>query len=365
MVEIFEGATTALITPIKSDGTLNRIDFKNLLLYQVQNGIHGLMPCGTTGQSPTLTWQEHQELIRATLISKGFSDRVFVIAGAGSNNTEEGVEATKHAKEIGADATLHVTGYYNCPSQQGFADYFSEIAKAADCKVIIYNIPGRGHPIILPELMVALAKEFPNIIGTKDATGGRAAPLYFEEKSFWRALRQRAKDAGLGRHSFKMLSGDDSATYAMMSDSSIEGAGVISVWSNLFPHAYAKMAEHLLKGEYEEAKKIDDELANLNSLVGVKTKSNVVKIGKKTVWTDGDTFRNPEAVQLAAYVLGMISSPSLRSPMGFLPEEEWGRQVGSELLKLYEGEMGDFLFKPIEEFYQVKDMGDRLSRYKI
>jgi len=362
-----EGAITALITPADFN------DYIRLLEYQLANRIHGYMPCGTTGQSPTLNWLEHDQLIsEAVKIADG---KITVIGGAGSNNTEEGVSAVEQLKylaDMGLNGTLHVTGYYNCPSQQGFADYFSEVAKAVpEFKVIIYNIPGRGHPIIRHEVVVGLVSEFPNIIGTKDATGGKSATYddYKEDGSYWKALRKEARSKGFDKHSFKIISGDDPATYRMMIDPDIEAVGVISVWSNPFPHAYSDMTRLILEGKQNEAKKLNDALSDLNSVVGVKiTDGYYVNIGNSKVWVPGDNFRNPEAVQRAAYVLGMLNSSEMRSPMGFLPEQEWGKQVGSVLYKLYNGEYDidpEYLFGPIRDFYKPDPpIGDRLMKYK-
>ena len=358
MAEPFEGAMTALITPD------NMKDFEKLLRYQIEYGIHGLLPCGTTGQSPTLDWEEHRDLIETTIrIADG---NATVLAGTGSNNTKEAVKATQEAIGMGADGTLHVTGYYNCPSQQGFVDYFSQVAEARDDgKVIIYNIPGRGHPLIRPEIMIGLAKEYPNIIGTKDATGGKQATYYPEEASFWKAVREEARKEGLDKHTFKLISGDDPNTYKMMTDPDIEGVGVISVWANIFPHAYADMCNHLLAGKYEEGKKINDTLTELNSLVSLKfTDGHYVKIGNNKVWIPDDTFRNPEAVQMTAYELGMISSPDMRSPMGFLSRGQWGEKLGHVLLDLYNNELGEYLFNPIQEFFKPNpNIGQRLAFY--
>ncbi len=337
---------------------------EKLLRYQIAYGIHGLVPCGTTGQSPTLSREEHEDIISKTV--KIADGRVPVIAGAGSNNTAEAVEATRHAADAGADATLHVTAYYNFPSQQGVAYHFSRVAEAVpSCKVIIYNIPGRGHPLIKPEIMAALAAEYTNIIGTKDATGGKATPGYEEDASFWKAVRAEARRNGLDRHRFKIISGDDPVTLRMITDPEIEGVGVISVWSNIFPHAYARMCELALDGKYEEAKKINVALRELNALVGVKVPEYHARVGNRTVLVRGDTFRNPEPVQRTAYVLGMIDSPEMRPPMGFLPESEWEKQVGPVLYRLHESEHGDYLFDPIRDFFKPKlPISDRLMKYR-
>ncbi|MFH0832759.1 MAG: dihydrodipicolinate synthase family protein [Candidatus Aenigmatarchaeota archaeon] len=355
MVEKCEGAMTALIRPD------NFKDFIKLVEYQVAYGIHGLVPCGTTGQSPTLDWEEHKGYISETI--KIANGKVPVIAGAGSNNPDEGVDATKHAADMGAYATLHVTGYYNCPSQQGFADYFSKVAEAApECKVIIYNIPGRGHPIIKPDIMIALAMEYPNIIGNKDSTGGKAKPTD-DETSFWKAIRAEARKNGLNKHAFKLISGDDPNTYRMMSDPEIEGVGAISVWANMFPRVYAKLAELALDGRHSEAKKIDDSLIGLNKIVGIPIPEYYASIGKRKLLVKDDTFRNPEAVNFAAYLLGMTESPRMRSPMGFLPYKDGQERIGKTLADLYEKHPE--YFSSIEEFFKPKpSIGDRLMHYR-
>ncbi len=348
-MEKLEGATTALITPLSSQGKVQWRDLVRLVEYQVENGIHGIVSCGTTGQSPTLSWEEHQLINQA--VAKVAKGKVSLIFGAGSNNTGEAEEATLKAWLEGADATLHVTGYYNAPSQAGIYDYFSTVAEAAPIPVIMYDVRGRGHPPIMPATRIKLARAHSNIVGVKEASGK-------ENAADWKQTRTLAREHGLDRHSFKIISGDDPNTYEMITSPDVEGVGVISVWSNILPHVYAREVTLLLKGEMEEAKAIENSLKGLNGIVGVRVAQQMTIEGASYSITD--SFRNPEPVQFAAYLLGITESPLLRSPMGFLPKEGQA-VVGKVLLELYQ--RNPKYFKPIEECFGV-DVGARLNPYK-
>lgn len=351
MPEKFEGATTALITPLFDDGSINWKDLQKLVEFQINNGINNLLSCGTTGQSPTLSWEEHSKITRT--IIKINDGRVPVIEGAGSNNSEEAVKATHEAYLEGADATLHVTGYYNMPAQLGLIDYFSKVAEASPLPLIMYDVRGRGHPPIMPATRIYLAKNYPNIIGVKEASGEK-------NKADWIETRRIARENGFDRHSFKIISGDDSVTFMMMEDQEVECVGVISVWSNIFPHVYASMTNALLKGNNEEGKRIDESLKKLNEIVGISL-SYEIEIGNRK-YEIKDSFRNPAPVQFAAYLLGMINSPRLRSPLVVLPDE--GQKiVGKIFLELYES--NPEYFEPIIEFFKpTPSIGDRLMKYK-
>ena len=165
---MFEGTFTALVTPFTASGELDRDTLKALVERQIGAGITGLVPVGTTGESPTLTNEEHHEVIR--LVVEQAAGRVPVIAGCGSNNTVEALEHTRVAKEVGAEASLHVAGYYNKPSPSGFLRHFQLIADSVDLPIVVYNIPGRTGKNIDNETMLALA-EHPNIVGVKEASG--------------------------------------------------------------------------------------------------------------------------------------------------------------------------------------------------
>ncbi len=354
----YEGTSTALITPLNSDGTIDYGSLQRLAEFQIASGINGMVPCGTTGQSPTLSWEEHHEINNAVIMARNRARNIPIIVGAGSNNAREGVEATKAAAEMGANATLHVSGYYNAPTQTGFADYFALVAEAAPTDVIIYNIPGRGHPIIHADVIAALAKAYPNIVGTKDATGGRALPQD-EDASFWRAVRSEAGARGL--ENFLILSGDDPLTYQMMTDPSIAGNGVISVWSNLFPGVYSAMTATVLDGNPAYAREINESLKELNGLVGVRA-SYPIRIGDETLEIINDNWRNPQPVQFAAYLLGMIGSPAMRSPMS-VPPDAVQKKVGTALYRLREAHPS--YFDGIQRAFSPQPtIADRLMKYR-
>jgi len=280
-----------------------------------------------------------------------------VIVGAGSNSTHEGVEATKHATDIGADATLHVTGYYNMPTHAGFVDYFQAVADAApETGVLMYNIPSRGHPRIYPAVMAALAREKKNIIGTKDATGGRSGPGHFD--GFWRQVRSEARRRDLTDDEFLILSGDDPAIYHMMSDPNIAANGAISVWCNIFPRVYSEMTGLLLDGKKDEADEINISLRDLKEIVGVEA-SYTLRIGGEEMRMC-DVFKNPQPVQWAANILGMSNGFYLRSPM--MRAEEVGEMVGTTLRRLYT-EHPEY-FDPIERHFRpIPSIADRLNEY--
>ena len=170
--ERIKGSIPALITPMK-DGKVDEAAFRKFVSWQIEQGSQGLVPCGTTGESPTLSHEEHMRVVE--LCVEEAAGRVPVIAGAGSNSTDEAIALTRHAKEVGADAVLSVTGYYNKPSQEGQYRHFMAIAEAVDIPILLYNIPGRAIVEISVETMARLAKH-PNIIGVKDATGNLARP---------------------------------------------------------------------------------------------------------------------------------------------------------------------------------------------
>ncbi len=210
---MFKGSLTALITPFKNGG-IDEDGFQAFVDWQIAEGTNGLVPVGTTGESPTLSHEEHKRVVE--LCVEAAAGRVPVIAGAGSNNTDEAVEFTKHAKSVGADGVLSVAPYYNKPSQEGLYQHFKAVAESADIPVIVYNIPGRSIVDISVDTMARLAK-IANIVGVKDATADLARPL---------ATRVTAgKD-------FCQLSGEDATVAAFLAQG---GVGCISVTSNVAP----------------------------------------------------------------------------------------------------------------------------------
>merc|ERR550537_392835 len=225
------GAFTAIVTPFTADGA---VDFEQLdknVEFQIEQGINGLVPVGTTGESPTLTHDEHDQVIEAVI--KKANKRVPVIAGTGSNSTAEAVRLTQKAKDAGADAALVVNPYYNKPNQEGLTQHFRKVA-AVGLPIVLYNIPGRTGCLMSPQTIAKLAAEIPSIIAVKEATG---------------SLDQASEIASLC--DLTILSGDDSLTLPLMS---IGGKGVISVLANLDPKRVTAITDPALKGDFNAAR---------------------------------------------------------------------------------------------------------------
>jgi 4-hydroxy-tetrahydrodipicolinate synthase len=252
---MFSGLFTALVTPFKQ----NRIDekaFQAFVEWQVAEGVHGLVPCGTTGESPTLTYEEHDRVIE--LCVEAVAGRAKVMAGTGSNATEEAIRFTKHAKKAGADGALVVAPYYNKPTQEGLFQHYKAIAEAVDIPIVIYNIPGRSVINLTDETLARLAK-LPNIVGVKDATGDLA--------------RVSTLRAAAGRE-FCQLSGEDMTAVAFNAQG---GAGCISVTSNVMPKRCAEIQNAALKGDFKKALELHDTLVPLHAAMFCETNPTPVK----------------------------------------------------------------------------------------
>lgn len=234
-MEKFHGAYVAIVTPF-IDGELDEQGFVDLIEFQIANGTHGIVPCGTTGESATLSFDEHKRVIDITV--KVVNGRVPVIAGTGANNTLEAIEFTESAKDSGADAVLSVAPYYNKPCQEGVYQHFKAIAEAVDIPMFLYNVPGRTIVNIAPETTARLA-ELDNIIGIKEACGSL--------EQITDVLRFCPKD-------FILLSGDD---FTAMPTVLVGGKGVISVISNVYPKGMAEMIEASLNGEWARANELN------------------------------------------------------------------------------------------------------------
>ena len=239
----FKGVNTALITPFK-DGQIDKIALRDLVNWQIQQGVHGLVPVGTTGESPTLSHEEHDEVIEITVTEA--AGRVPVIAGAGSNNTSEAIRLAKHAEEVGANAVLIVSPYYNKPTQQGLKAHFLSIAdELSSIPLIVYDIPGRSIVSVKDELLAELAKH-KNIIGVKDATGDAARP---------------ARLSNLIGDDFCQLSGDDATAFSYLASG---GHGMISVVSNVAPKLYSDMYNSFCAGDIKTGMEINKKLMALH-----------------------------------------------------------------------------------------------------
>lgn len=251
----FSGVFTALITPFQN-GRVDEVAFQSFVEWQVKEGVHGLVPCGTTGESPTLSHAEHMRVVELCIEAAG--GKVPVMAGTGSNSTEEAVVLTKHAQDAGADAALVVAPYYNKPTQEGIYQHFKAIASAVKIPIFVYNIPGRSVINITDETLERLAG-IPNIAGVKDATGDLTRPL---------TLRTRVKDRLI------QFSGEDMTAIGFNAQG---GRGVISVTSNIAPRQVAAVQNATLKGEYAEALRLHEALVPLHDVMFCETSPGPVK----------------------------------------------------------------------------------------
>ena len=252
-----KGSITALITPFK-DGKVDEAAFRKLINWQIAEGTQGLVPCGTTGESPTLSPEEHNRVIE--ICAQETRGRVPVIAGAGSNSTEEAIAFTRHAKEVGCDAVLSVTGYYNKPTQEGQYRHFMAIADAVDIPIILYNIPARAIVGINVDTMARLSKH-KNIIGVKDATANLTRP----------SLERLACGPD-----WLMVSGEDGTALGYNAHG---GQGCISVAANLAPRACAEFQAACAAGDYAKARDYQDRLMPLHDALFCETSPAPVKYG--------------------------------------------------------------------------------------
>jgi 4-hydroxy-tetrahydrodipicolinate synthase len=248
--EMLKGSLTALVTPFQKDGSLDEKAFRALVEWQIGEGTNGLVPVGTTGESPTLSHEEHHQIVRACVeVAKG---RVPVVAGAGSNSTDEAVSLAQHAEKVGADAVLVVTPYYNKPNQRGLYAHFAAVAKATRLPVVIYNIPPRSIIDMMPETMGRLAHDFKNVIAVKDATG-----------KVERVSEQRAT---CGKD-FIQLSGEDASALGFNAHG---GSGCISVTSNVAPRLCSEFQQASLNGDKQKAIELQDRLMPLHKALFIE-----------------------------------------------------------------------------------------------
>ncbi|WP_376876732.1 4-hydroxy-tetrahydrodipicolinate synthase [Albirhodobacter sp. R86504] len=245
---MFKGSYPALITPFK-DGALDLDALKKLVDWHIREGSHGLVPVGTTGESPTVSHEEHMLVVSEVV--KAAAGRIKIIAGAGSNSTAEGVDLIKHAEATGADGALVVTPYYNKPTQRGMVAHFTAMHDACSLPIIIYNIPGRSVVDMMPDTMAELAK-LPRIVGVKDATGDLA-----------RVAKQRMTCGA----EFLQLSGEDATAVGF---NAMGGVGCISVTANVAPKLCAQMQQACLAGDYATALDIQDKLIPLHIAIFIE-----------------------------------------------------------------------------------------------
>src|SRR5580698_4877029 len=267
--ERLKGSMPALITPFK-DGAVDEAAFRRLVSWQIAEGSHGLVPAGTTGETATLSHEEHRRIIEICIDAA--NGKVPVIAGAGSNSTAEAIALSRHAKEAGADAILSVTPYYNRPTQEGIYRHFAAIAEAADIPILLYNVPGRTAVEISVETVARLSR-VANIIGIKDATANLARPS-----------RERIACAD----GFRLLSGEDGTALGYMAHG---GHGCISVTANVAPKLCADFQNACMQGAFEAALAIQDKLMPLHDAMFCEASPAPVKFAASLLGMSSDEVR--------------------------------------------------------------------------
>jgi len=268
---MLKGAITAIVTPFRN-GQLDEEAYRALIERQITEGIHGIVPCGTTGESPTLSHAEHKRVVEICIDQ--VKKRVPVIAGSGSNNTTESLDLTKHVEAAGADYALMITPYYNKPTQEGLYQHYKTVAGATKIPIVVYNVPGRTSVNLLPETMARLA-QIPNIVGLKDATGD---------------LKQGAKTLELCGDKITVLSGDDFTTLPLLC---VGGQGVISVVSNVVPADMAGMCNAYFQGDLEGARKLHYKMWPLIEAMFYETNPVPVKTAMKLLGKITGEVRQP------------------------------------------------------------------------
>ena len=263
---IFSGAMTALVTPFKNNA-VDEEAYRAFIEWQIAEGIHGLVPCGTTGESATLSHAEHERVIEICIDQA--AGRVPVLAGAGSNNTSEAIALTMFAKKAGADGALLITPYYNKPTQEGLYEHYSAIAKAVDLPLVPYNVPGRTGCNMLPPVISRLAKEFSHIVGIKEATG---------------SMVQASEILESCPNRFSVLSGDDLTAFPLIA---MGARGLISVTSNIVPSRVVAMCNEAMTCNMELARKYHHELFPLSQAMfmvsnPIPVKTALAMMGKMT-----------------------------------------------------------------------------------
>jgi len=286
------GATTALITPFKN-GQLDEATYAKLIKRQIDNGIDAICPVGTTGESATLSHDEHKRCIEiAVEVAKGTKAKV--LAGAGSNATHEAIDIAKHAQNAGVDAIFSVSPYYNKPSQEGLYQHYKAIATAVEIPVMLYNVPGRTGVDIAANTVIRLFDDVSNIYGIKEATGSIERSIEL--------LSQRPE--------LKVFSGDDAIDYAILSTG---GAGVTSVTSNLLPDMKAKLVQSALKGDFKTSKELNDALYPINKVLFCES--------------------NPIPIKAAMYIAGLIDTLEFRLPL--VPPSSANMKLIEDCMKNY------------------------------
>ena len=273
MKRTFQGSLVALVTPFRNDA-IDEAKLRELVEFHVKNGTDGIIPCGTTGESPTLSHDEHRRVVDVVIEAAG--GRVSVVAGTGSNSTREAIGLTKHAAAAGATGALVVNPYYNKPTQEGLYRHFRAVAESSDLPIIVYNIQGRTAVNVETDTMARLVRDCPNIVGVKEASG---------------SLDQMTQVILACGPDFSVLSGDDNVTLPLMS---VGGRGVVSVIANIVPRDVADMTHAALDGDWKRARDLHLKLFPLSRAAFLET--------------------NPIPIKEAMAMAGMIE-PELRLPM--------------------------------------------------
>ncbi len=334
----FSGCYTALITPMNSNRQVDYDGLEKIVDFQIKNGVKGLLAVGTTGESPTLDWNEHSKVIEK--VHQYSNNRCLTIAGTGSNSTQEAIDGTAHAQNAGINCVLLVDPYYNGPSSMEIRrEYIEPIASQfPEVQVIPYIIPGRTGTQLFPQDIAILHRQYPNVRCVKEATGD---------------LKNMELTRQVCGEDFDILSGDDDKTYTMMISPDIAASGVISVVSNIAPGAVVDMVHYVLDGNEEAASVISQALQPLFNIVTVKTQEQT-PYGLVTC-----KARNPLACKTLMNILGMPSGPC-RQPLGKMT------QSGLDVVlinarKVYES--NPQIFKPIADYFGV-DLKERLYNKK-
>lgn len=270
--EWLKGCGTALITPFSSDGSVDKQTLESLVNWQIEEGIHFLVPCGTTGESPTLTHDEHLSVVDIT--TRTAAGRVPILAGAGGNNTSKVIKLLAEVKKLGVDGILSVAPYYNKPTPEGIYQHYRAIAESTDLPIVVYNVPSRTGINILPDTLLRLA-EIPNIAGVKEASGD---------------ISQIGEICTRAPADFRILSGDDSLTLPIMA---LGGHGIISVASNEVPGMMAKLASACLEGHLEEAREWNHKLYPLMKINFVESSPIPVKAALAMMGRIQEAYRLP------------------------------------------------------------------------
>jgi 4-hydroxy-tetrahydrodipicolinate synthase len=336
---MFRGCYTAIITPMTKNREVDYEGLRSLVEFQIGQGVKGNLAVGTTGESPTLDWNEHNKVIRNVHEVNG--EKCLTIAGTGSNSTQEALEGTEHSSHIGVKCVLLVDPYYNGPSSLEIRREYVEpiAAQFPEVQVIPYIIPGRTGTQLLPQDLAILSQSYPNVRTVKEATGD---------------LENMKLTRKLCGNDFDILSGDDDKTFAMMTAPEIAATGVISVVSNVAPAAVQDMVQSILDGKIEQATEICAALQPLFELVTVKTQEETAfgRVACKA--------RNPLAYKTLMNILGMPSGPC-RQPLGKMTRN--GLEVIlTNIRKVYE--KTPEILRPIEEFFSV-DLDERLYHEKF